>query len=136
MTIYKSKIDLWLWIPVLLGMMLCIWSALFVEFDWIIFLSGFLPIIFCVDLIFCRTYYSIDAQTRKLRVKCGFITDFTINIDKITSIRDTRSWLSAPAASLDRIEVKYGKCQSVVISPKEKQKFIAELLNLNPGIAT
>lgn len=135
MTTYKSKIDLWLWIPVILGMMLCFWSSLLVEFNWIIFLSGFLPLMFCADLIFFRTYYTIDNQTQKLRIKCGFITDFTIDVNKITSIRNTRSLLSAPAASLDRIEVKYGKSLSVVISPKEKQKFIAELLNLNPEIA-
>lgn len=134
-TVYKSKIDIWVWIPVFLGMIICVGAALSVVFNWWIFLSGLLPIIYCADMVFRRTYYTIDEENRNLRVKCGFITDFNVNIDKIVSLKNTRTLLSAPAASIDRLEVKYGRCQSVVISPKDKQEFIAHLRRLNPEIS-
>ncbi|MBD3724807.1 MAG: PH domain-containing protein, partial [Flavobacteriaceae bacterium] len=42
--------------------------------------------------------------------------------------------LSTPASSLtDRIEVFYGNSKSIVISPKDKQGFVDELLKQNSG---
>ncbi|ESU29539.1 DUF1200 protein [Flavobacterium limnosediminis JC2902] len=43
--------------------------------------------------------------------------------------------LNAPACSFtDRIEVLYNQSDSVVISPKEREEFIKELLKVNPNI--
>ncbi|MFC3199468.1 PH domain-containing protein [Parapedobacter deserti] len=49
-------------------------------------------------------------------------------------IEETRTLISAPAPSLDRLEIFYNKFDSIVISPKDKQGFIADLLKLNPEI--
>ena len=65
--------------------------------------------------------YTIEGKT--LRVDYSFFYSERINIDEITEIVNTHTFLSAPAASLDRIEITYGK-NCVVLSPKDKQKFV------------
>ena len=53
----------------------------------------------------------------------------------IQSIIKTDSVFSAPANSItDRIEIKHEGSKSVVISPKEKETFVKELLAVNPAI--
>ena len=66
-----------------------------------------------------------------LKVKCSF---FVIDIATITKIENTNSVLSAPALSMDRIEVFYNKYDSVVISPGDKAGFIARLKETNPEV--
>jgi hypothetical protein len=84
--------------------------------------------------LFATTYYTIDGA--ELKVRSGFLIDIIIDINTITKIVPTRSILSAPAVSLDRLEVFYNKYDSVVVSPKDKAGFIARLKALNPGVAT
>ena len=42
--------------------------------------------------------------------------------------------ISSPATSIDRLEITYGKYDSVIISPKLKQQFINEITTLNPKV--
>lgn len=81
-------------------------------------------------------FYNISYQiiNRKLLIKCGFFHRTILDISKITSISPTRNMIASPAASLDRIELKYGKWNAVLISPNNKKGFIAELLKINPDI--
>jgi hypothetical protein len=69
-----------------------------------------------------------------LKVRAGFFYKINVPIDKIHTIEKTNSILSAPASSLNRIELKYNKFDSVVISPQHREMFIQELLNINPNI--
>ena len=70
-----------------------------------------------------------------LKVHSGFIVNKNIPIAVIKSIKKTNSILSAPASSFsDRIEVFYGESKSIIISPKEKQQFVDELLRQTPTI--
>lgn len=71
-----------------------------------------------------------------LRIKAGFLVNLKIDIASIKSIKSTNSIMSAPALSLDRIEIRYNKYDSVVISPAKKEEFIAELIKINPLINT
>lgn len=58
----------------------------------------------------------------------------TYPLDVFTRIEYTRNPLSAPAASLDRLELYYGKGNSILISPKEKNEFLAEIKRFSPNI--
>ena len=78
------------------------------------------------------THYTIDGKN--LIVKSGFLVNKTIAISSIKKITETNSLLSAPAMSLDRLEISYGKFDDIIISPKEKQVFITHLLELHPAI--
>jgi hypothetical protein len=82
--------------------------------------------------IFATTYYTIDGAA--LKVRSGFLIHIAIDINTITKIVPTRSILSAPAVSIDRLEVFYNKYDSVIISPKDKLGFIAALKAVNGGI--
>jgi amino acid transporter len=87
------------------------------------------------------TYYEINGNT--LKVAAGPIRH-QIDINNIKSIRPSRNPLASPALSLDRLEVTYSKptgkvdtiysWKTVLISPKEKDLFIQELVKVNPNI--
>src|SRR5690606_33543669 len=59
---------------------------------------------FIVHLFF-KTDYTITAD--ELIIKSGFFFFKTIKIAEITKIKKTKSPLSAPAPSFDRIEIRY-----------------------------
>ncbi|GAB3937655.1 PH domain-containing protein [Mucilaginibacter myungsuensis] len=63
------------------------------------------------------------------------MASISIPIDQIKTISKTGSILSSPALSVtERIEVTYGKFDSVIISPADRAPFIADLLKINPVI--
>lgn len=81
---------------------------------------------------FNNTKYTIDGSV--LHVKCGFLYKKDIEIQSIKKIEESRSLLSSPAASMDRLEILFNQYDSILISPKEKHEFIYELLKINPAI--
>jgi hypothetical protein len=82
--------------------------------------------------MFFQTVYTVE--NRELKIKMGFFSFRSININEIKKISKTNSILSSPAASFDRIEIEYGEFGSVIISPKRKLSFSRELVQLNPKI--
>lgn len=93
----------------------------------------FLLILYCFILhMFFQTVYTVE--NRELKIKMGFFSFRSININEIKKISKTNSILSSPAASFDRIEIEYGEFGSVIISPKRKLSFSRELVQLNPKI--
>lgn len=86
-----------------------------------------------VVYLFLNTYYSIEGDV--LNVKSGMVYKKTIKISEIKAISKTNSLLSSPAASLTkRIEISYGKFNSVIISPKNQLCFVEALQRINPNI--
>ncbi len=69
-----------------------------------------------------------------LNIRVGFLSSTSIDIREIKSVAKTRSWLSSPAPSLDRIMIKYGRSGSLIISPKNKAEFARDLKKINPEI--
>jgi hypothetical protein len=93
-------------------------------------ISLFLIIIFgLITHMLFNTEYTIEEN--KLKIKCGFFAYKPIEINEITK---SSSIISSPAASFDRIEIKYGKFEEMIISPKDKFEFAKYLTNLNPNI--
>lgn len=82
--------------------------------------------------LFLKTSYAINNET--LIIKCGFLINLKIDITQIKEIRKTKSIMSAPAPSFDRIEIKYGKYDEVIISPKDQVGFARDLTLINPDI--
>ena len=102
------------------------------EKDWVVFAIMLISFVFVLYLLY-DTNYTITQGN--LKVHSGFIVNKNIPIAAITSIKKTNSILSAPASSFtDRIEVFYRESKSVIISPKEKQLFVDELLKQNSAI--
>lgn len=130
MTVYRSKIGLELAIPlsILFGGIIVIfiangiWQGLFAPAGAAAF----------VAYVFLSTRYTIHNDL--LHVKSGFLYSSSFPVASITSVIATWNPISSPAASLDRLEVRYGKSGFVLISPAEKQKFLNHLLSINPQI--
>lgn len=96
-------------------------------------LIGFLTLIFIFILhFFLNTKYSIE--NKELKIKCGIIAFKPIAIETIKEISKTKSIMSSPAPSFDRIEIKYEKFNTVIISPKNKYDFAKDLVKINPNI--
>lgn len=70
------------------------------------------------------TNYTIRPDV--LEVRSGPFQWF-IPRSEIHSIQPSRSLLSAPALSLNRLEIKYGQSKSILVSPKEQDAFISTL---------
>lgn len=125
MQTFNSKIDWWLIIlfvivfgyPILDGLLSQQYGLSFTMF-------GFLVLI---GILFSKIKYVIDGQILK-------IWSIKVEIKSIKRIYKTRNPLSSPALSLDRIAIVYNKYEEVLISPKNKQEFVEELLKINPDI--
>ena len=130
MKVYKSKLGLELIIPMslLFGIGLYMsfmdkkWTALFIILVSISFIC----------YLFTSIKYTIEKEN--LNIKCGFLTNQNIDINTIYKISETYNPFSSPAGSIDRLEIKYNKFESVLISPKDKKAFINDLILVNPNI--
>ena len=80
--------------------------------------------------LFLNTYYVIDGEF--LVVKSGMIFNKKVDINSVKSIKETKTIISAPALSFDRLEVKWGQYTGVVISPRDKKKFVEHMTRNNP----
>lgn len=91
-----------------------------------------IPVFLLVVHMLLATVYTIRGG--KLHIKCGFISYRAIDIADVKSISASGSWLAAPAASFDRLEIRYGKFDSILVSPKDKVGFAQSLARINPDI--
>jgi hypothetical protein len=90
-------------------------------------------LVFSIGLLawmFATTKYRF--VERDLVVRAGPLR-VTVPIDTIRRVTRTRSVLSAPALSLQRLEIVYGKHGVVVISPKDEGRFLAALHERAPN---
>ena len=67
------------------------------------------------------TRYTVTAD--KLQI-CSGPFRWCIALSEVREVSPSRSWLSSPALSLDRLRVQYGVARSVLVSPREKQRFV------------
>ncbi len=132
-TTYRSKIGvgLFLFVHVILLGVLLIPVFTSESHDWVGSFIILLTVAFVNYTLFTIRY---DVSRETLRIKCGFLYDEVLQIQAIKKIEKSRSILSSPAASLDRLEISYNKWDTVLISPKDKEAFVAQLKQLNPEI--
>ena len=137
--VFTSKIDLWLAFLILgsglLLILVPVWEWIYNDSSTrrILFISLLtIPGAILLLLIFFNIKYSLSED--ELFVKNGFSTQ-SIPLKDITHIIPTNSMLSAPALSLDRIEIKY-KGGSIVISPKDKEGFYRAIQERVPALET
>ncbi len=137
---FESKRDLWL--IVLLRVMPIVVLAIVAD-GWYLshrYMGG--PIFGAVVLIVFElfffesmlrsTYYLIEGATLVIR---SSVFTWRVPIAAIRSITPTRSALSSPALSLDRLRIEYGG-KRILVSPENKRHFIEALRAVNPSIST
>lgn len=109
-------------VPLLFEGTIDMWDFLFSAFVVLVLAFGYLTMV-----------YEINHLSGILVLKIGFSSK-KIRIKKIIRIEETNSAMSGYAFSLDRLEIFYDRCESVLVSPKEKEQFIQELMELNSSI--
>lgn len=129
-TVYRSKIDTWIVVVLVFSVVASLGgavTALSVAPTAVAWLIALLVLAVGAALpawLFTSTYYRIDGDT--LYVRSGPVR-LRVPIREIVSITPTNNPLSSPALSLDRLRIDYGRGNSVMISPREKQEFMRSL---------
>ncbi|MFG4001628.1 PH domain-containing protein [Flavobacterium aquidurense] len=127
---FKSKTDLWfvLFLILLFGLILVrlVYDRSWIGFGFILLVSAF------IVHIFLTTYYTI--KDNKVLIKCGFFYNLAIEIKDIKKVSESYNIISSPALSFDRLEIVYDKLDTVLISPKDKLRFIDTINKINPQI--
>jgi len=125
---FASKIDRWviavLGLPLVSSVIGAATSG--VPLIWLVpalLTAAILPLLLWTD-------YEVTASD--LRIRCGFFRT-TVPLDALLAVRPSRSPLSSPALSLDRLDVQH-RGGHVLISPRDREGFIAELRQRVPGV--
>lgn len=127
---FPSKIDAWLVVLMVVavgGVVFAFFSVVFAAEDTrlvLVVLASMLLVVLLVGSTLLRTHYTIDGNS--LRIVSGPF-HWTVPIDQIDSVVETRNPLSSPALSMDRLRIRYSGRRSVMISPRDKKKFLKAL---------
>ncbi|MBI1192785.1 MAG: hypothetical protein GC205_06375 [Bacteroidetes bacterium] len=130
-TVFRSKFGWEIAIPI--GVIFLGVSGLLLasQASWVGLAVLLLTFIWILHL-FLNTHYTVE--NGMLTITCGFLYRKKIDLQALSSIRETNSILSSPATSLDRLELTWGSNQKVMVSPKDKSSFIAALQSVNSKI--
>lgn len=123
---FKSKIDRWLLFLLIAVMVFEIvvmgiaatQAADPLEATFLIVTA--LAIVALIGSMLIATHYTVHGNT--LRIACGPFR-WKVAIDAIEAVEPTRSPLSSPALSLDRLRIRYGK-RRIMVSPADKDGFM------------
>lgn len=130
MKIYKSKVSF----AMLIIIFIILSGSFFSAFQslQIVPIMIYLLLNVLIIFLFFSTKYIISGNN--LNIKTSFLVNTNIDVLTIKKITASNNPISAPASSLDRLEIFYNKFDSVLISPKNKQEFVNDLLRVNPNI--
>jgi membrane protein YdbS with pleckstrin-like domain len=128
-SIYASKIDAWLVTVMALGALAALVACAIllsapVPHGWVIAVPLLVITVGLPIWLFTTTRYQF--QGSYLLIQSGPLK-WRLPIEQIKTVSSTRNPLSSPALSLDRILIEYGQGKSIMISPKDRQGFLAEL---------
>jgi len=123
---FKSKIDRWLLFLLVAVMVfeIVVMSIAATQaadpLEATCLIMAALAIVALLGSMLLRTHYTVDGGT--LRIACGPFR-WKVPIDAIEAVEPTRSPLSSPALSLDRLRIRYGK-RRIMVSPADKAGFL------------
>jgi hypothetical protein len=128
---YRSRIDPWLLavigVPALALPVLAVMSAADGSWARTVF---FAVVASLLAWILAGTSYEVTDDA--LVVRSAFLR-WTVPLASVRSLRATHNPLSAPALSLDRIEVRHDRGY-LLVSPREKSAFVREIAARAPGL--
>ncbi|WP_313079414.1 PH domain-containing protein [Pulveribacter sp.] len=78
------------------------------------------------------TYYEMDNE--QLLVRSGPFR-WRIPLAQMRGVSPSRSLLSSPALSLDRLRIDYGRARSILVSPQDTEGFVRALRQRCPHAA-
>ena len=129
---FKGKIAAWWYIFLLLGNAICIWVIFSKQTFWGILGGAIACIMF--DVLFVPTIINNYVELRNSTLQIVFgLSSQSIPYRDISLIAESRNPMMSTAASLDRLYIMY-EGGSVMVSVREKDAFIKELLRYNNKI--
>lgn len=136
-TVYRSRIDAWLVVVLGVAMAVALGSVYpaitaGTAMAWAI---AIVTVAIGVGLplwLLLATHYTLDRQ--HLLVRSGPL-NWRIPLRDITTISPSRSLLSSPALSLDRLRIDYKPHQSLMISPRDKAQFLRAIATAQQALA-
>lgn len=136
---FKSAVDTWYY---LLALVLPLFILVFVGVVAgkddpsaipIIAMVGFFSLGLSLWLLF-STHYTVSQET--LTIRSGPFR-WVVPLDDIQLVAPSRSVLSSPALSLDRLGISYGKGKKILVSPADRDGFLRAIgLKNGPGSLT
>ncbi|RYF50032.1 MAG: hypothetical protein EOO38_06615 [Cytophagaceae bacterium] len=124
---FSSKIDVWLGASIVAVAIIVLKAAYVIVLQpYGVFEAAILVVLAAVVpiwILLSTNYYVINEN---LWIHSGPFRwkIYTLSISRIES---SKSWTSSPALSLDRIRIEYDGGKSIMISPKERTKFLAAI---------
>lgn len=127
--VYRSKVDGWFKAALLLSALSCVVAVIAPGLAGAPLLTLAVSPMLLVGVglplwLLKSTYYVFGDHN--LEVRCGPFK-WTLPLTEIRGVVRTRSALSSPALSLDRIRIDYGKGRSILLSPDHQAEFLDEL---------
>jgi hypothetical protein len=134
-TTYPSKIDWWLGAILVSGMVACIYGSIHVVVAgppgawWVLLptvgLGAGLPL-----WLLLGTRYTLEPT--QLLIRSGPFR-WRVPVADITRITPTSNPLSSPALSLDRLRIEFGRGSAIMVSPRDKERFLRDIEALRRG---
>ncbi|MET4575141.1 PH domain-containing protein [Ottowia thiooxydans] len=134
---FRSKVDLWLAALLVisalavLGSVALAWPVATGLVGKLVLLALLVPGVAFPLWLLLSTAYRLDET--ELMIQSGPLR-WRIPVQSIRVVEPSRSWISAPALSLDRLRIHYGRAGQTLVSPKQKQAFIQALQQRNSHI--
>jgi hypothetical protein len=140
--IYKSKKDSWLVLIVLsaglavlgMGIYHFVTKGIHHPATWIL---GLTTLFYGAVILMLAYPVFYEIKPSGLRIRSGLFIQYEIPLSSIETVRPTRNPLSAPAWSLDRLQIIYrkdGRSTFALISPENKEFFLMELAGMAPHL--
>ncbi len=133
--VYRSRIDWWAWL-VTVGFLAIIWlSAIGMSWWYVVFVSGLTTLLYAWLMFGC--WYEIDGDEL---VIYQFFRPTRLPISKIKNIKKTTGYLATAGMSHLRVSISFidrsvwKSYAPLEISPKDRDGFIARLIEINPEI--
>ncbi len=140
--IYQTKKDSWLVLIIASGGVMLLVQAVnliivkgvhYTE-TWILCAAS----IFYFGILILLAYpVHYEITTATLEIRSGILLHYKIPLSSIERVVPTRNPLSSPAWSLDRLRIDHVKNNTkrvVMISPKDKETFLLELIERTPSL--
>ncbi|MDE5728347.1 MAG: PH domain-containing protein [Duncaniella sp.] len=134
-TVYRSKVDLWLGAVLAISLVLIWYTSIGMSWAYVTFCCGGITMLY-FGLIFGFRYV-IEGDTL---VIYQFFSSVRVPVSDIKSIRKTTGYLATAGMSRIRVSITLVYPNSlksrgpIEISPKDRDKFIAQLVSINPEI--
>lgn len=134
-TVYRSKIDWWIWCLFLFGFVVIYVAAIGTYWSITLIYGLLLAMICIVSLAGC--WYEVDHNQL---IVYQFFMPRKYPINKIKEVIKTSGYLYTVGMSKDRVSIKFTdrsvmkSSKPLEISPKDRDRFIAHLKQINPEI--